>query len=113
MKLNGIIEAALAAHIGSVCLVDGKVEFQIGNESQHFDASPTDYDELWQSAHALELRDCRAMATQLLPEVLQQEWTLRVYVGPNAFGKINVVIDPLPKHCKTLSDYIDLLNASN
>lgn len=113
MKLNGIIEAALAAGISRVWLIDGKVEVRIGNEWQHFDASPADYDALWQSANALELRDYYAMAPQLLPETLQMDWTLRIYVGPNAFGKLNVVIDPLPTHGKTLSDYIDLLDTSN
>jgi hypothetical protein len=113
MKLNRILEAALATNVGSICLADGKVQFQTGDESREFDASPGEYDALWQRVHTLELCDFRAMAPQLLSESLQGSWTLRVYVGPNVFGKVNVVIDPLPTNCKTLSDYIDLLDASN
>lgn len=112
MKSNRILEAALAMNAASICLVDGKAECQNGGKWQAIVASPEEYDELWLSAHALELHDCRAMAPQLLPESLRGDWTLRVYVGPNAFGKINVVIDPLPTNCKTLSVYVDLLDAS-
>lgn len=109
MKLNRILEAALATNVGSICLMDGKVEYRTCDERREFDASPEEFDELWQRVHALEFYNCRAMAPQLLPESIRDNWTLRVYVGPNAFGKINVVIDPLPTTCKTLLDYADLL----
>lgn len=100
-----IVETALISDAESICLTGGKVEFKVLGSWVKFGFTAEEYRLLWDAAHTLELNDssrCRAMAPHLLPVSLQDSWTLRVYVGPNAFGKTNVLLDPLPTK---LSDF--------
>jgi len=91
-----IVEAAMAADAERITLFGGKVDLEVRGQRTSFECSDTEYLALWDAAQKLELSGNRAMAPHLLPEPLQDSWTLRVYVGPNGFGKTNVLLEPLP-----------------
>jgi hypothetical protein len=91
-----IVEAAMAADAERITLVDGKVVLTVRDQRIGFQCSDAEYLALWDAAQKLELSDNRAMAPHLLPELLRDSWTVRVYVGPNVFGKTNVLLEPLP-----------------
>jgi hypothetical protein len=94
---DSILDLGLKARAVQILLINGVVRFRFYDGwTEPVGFSSPEYNALWTNIKALTFSGNRAMAHQLVPEELKNDWTLMVYFGPNIARVQNIVISPYP-----------------